>query len=436
MATTFQDIEKSRLRIKPHLTCPHCWHVLHSDQILFISESPDLMGDSKLGDYKQLRFLPLRFNVVGAALDAHGMSCDKLACPRCHLPIPRPLLYMPNFFLSIVGAPASGKSYFLASMVWQLRKTMANNFCMSFTDADAAMNKRIRDYESMQFIGDDDSGIVAIEKTDTQGDIYNMTRIDGQDTLLAQPFVFTISPTPDYPFPKRADQVAQAVCLYDNAGESFLPGADLITQPVTRHLATSDAILFLFDPTQDSRFKKACRLPVDDPQMAGGAQGGGIRKSPVRQETVLNEMISRVRSQTRLPPNVKHKAPLIVVLTKYDAWKQLLEFPKTRNPWNRAKDLPLYVYNVQRVDEYSRMLRKLILDLIPDLVSTAETFSENVTYIAVSATGGPPALEVRDGVSLLGYRSGEIHPFWVEVPFFHAQAKTGKYCIPVVKTQT
>ena len=42
---------------------------------------------------------------------------------------PRPMLEMPPCFLSILGAaPACGKSYFLASMTWRLRKILPSCF--------------------------------------------------------------------------------------------------------------------------------------------------------------------------------------------------------------------------------------------------------------------------------------------------------------------
>ncbi|MDR0336826.1 MAG: hypothetical protein LBI18_07030 [Planctomycetaceae bacterium] len=424
----------SSMKIKPQISCPHCWHEFPTDQILFISESPDLLGDPKLGDADQLRFLPYRFSVDRAAYDAHGVSCHKLACPNCHLQIPHPLLHMPSFFISIAGAPAVGKSYFFASMVWQLRKTMTRDFCMNFTDADPTLNQRIRDYEMRQFMGGYDPEVpVAIEKTDVQGDIYNNTLINGHLTSLAQPFSFTISPLPSYPFPKNANNVTQAICMYDNAGESFLPGADNAAQPVTRHLVTSDVILFLFDPTQDTRFKNACKTIVNDPQM-NPALGGDVRRSKVNQSTVLTEIITRIKTQLYLTTQEKIKTPIIIVLTKFDAWHQLANFPHYKNPWQRAKNYPTSVYDVNYVNEYSQRLRTLLLDLIPDLVGTAEANAEKVTYIAVSATGTAPevGLPDQDGKRPLLYRPASIKPVWVEVPFFHAQTLTGKYCVPVV----
>ncbi|MDR3109048.1 MAG: hypothetical protein LBU65_05085 [Planctomycetaceae bacterium] len=435
--STLDTPDRNRIKIKPQLLCPHCWHEFAADQVLFISESPELLGDSKLGDTASLRFLPFRFDVSGAAIDSHKYPCHKIACPNCHLQIPRSLLHLSNSFISIVGAPASGKSYFLASMIWQLRKTMARGFCMSFADAEPEMNRRIRSDVSKQFDNDDPDKLVYIDKTQVEGDIYNVTNIGGQVISLAQPFIYTMSPMPGHPLQNKPERISRSVCLYDNAGESFLPGADKVTQPVTRHLATSDAILFLFDPTQNLRFKRACKQSVNDPQM-NPELGVDVRKSDVPQEIILTEMITRVRDHLRLSPNEKHKSPLIIVLTKFDAWQQLTNFSHYHNPWEPVQNMAISAYSVKRVEEYSQILRKLLLDLIPDLVSTAETFSENVTYIAVSATGRPPEFGPPDneGKRQLMFRSGEINPVWTEVPFFHAHAQARKYCIPVLLSKS
>ena len=441
------------LKIKPQLLCPHCWQEFPTDQLLFIAESPDLDEDHKLQGARP-RFLPQRFNLTGAALDPHGIPCEKMACPVCHLPIPRPWLHLNSFFLSIAGAPASGKSYFLASMIWQLRKTMAKNFCSNFTDADPKMNRRIFDYEAILFTGADihtgnadPNKLVRIDKTDVAGNIYNDTFVNNVQTRLAQPFIYSTEPMPKHPLLQRANRTRQMICVYDNAGEHFLPDADHITEPLTRHLAKSDALLFIFDPTQDVRFRAACTEPVDDPQMNPAPDGmrieTQIRLRAERQETVLTNILTQIRSLNFLPPQEKIKVPLIVVLSKYDAWKQLCKgkfpagkAPQERNPWKPTTDATTHVYNSDRVERYSQVLRDMLLDLLPNLVSIAEAAVENVTYIAVSATGGPPELGEPDkltGTIPLCYRPVNVKPIWTEVPFLHAQYIANKSTVPIVK---
>src|SRR5690606_28748351 len=102
------------------MVCPHCWHHFDLDQMLAIARHQELTGDPVLGPEAPQRFLPSRFTPQGDAVDARGLSCPDMACPRCHLVIPRSLTTKQGLFLSIIGAPASGKSYLLTTMTWEL----------------------------------------------------------------------------------------------------------------------------------------------------------------------------------------------------------------------------------------------------------------------------------------------------------------------------
>jgi hypothetical protein len=116
-------MSSARVRLCTRITCPHCWHSFPPEEVLWVSQHPELRDDPKLpGELR--RFLPSRFNVAGEALDARQYPRHKLACPNCHLSVPRAFLEMDPFFLSILGSPGSGKSYFLTSMTWQLRQNL------------------------------------------------------------------------------------------------------------------------------------------------------------------------------------------------------------------------------------------------------------------------------------------------------------------------
>ena len=115
---------RPRKATRGDIICPHCWHKFDVEDFLYIARHQDLVGDSVLGPEAQQRFLPSKFTPEGHAIDSAGLSCPDMACPRCHLRIPRAAAEMPPLFASIVGAPASGKSYFLTSMMWELRKQM------------------------------------------------------------------------------------------------------------------------------------------------------------------------------------------------------------------------------------------------------------------------------------------------------------------------
>ncbi len=87
------------------VTCPHCWHRFPPEQILWVSQHTELLGDLVLGPDAASRFLPTRFTVDGNALDSHGMQSQTLACPKCHLIIPRSLVETEPFLFPLLVYP-------------------------------------------------------------------------------------------------------------------------------------------------------------------------------------------------------------------------------------------------------------------------------------------------------------------------------------------
>ncbi|HEX3871895.1 MAG TPA: hypothetical protein VHV77_15730, partial [Pirellulales bacterium] len=311
-------LQRSSLRLQSRVTCPHCWHRFAPYETLWVSQHPDLLGDQRLGKEQQLRFLPTRFTAEGDAIDSRGFPCHSLACPNCHLVVPRAMLEMDPLFFSILGAPASGKSYFLAAMTWQLRKVLPKYFSLALADADPSTNLTLNSYEELLFLNADPDAFTALPKTDLQGDhLYDSVLFGDQVVIYPRPYVFGLRPLEGHPYFAQRDRLSRALCLYDNAGEHFMPGADKLGTPVTRHLGLSKALFFLFDPSQDPDFRRACSGQSGDPQMRDRAR-------TYRQELVLLEAAERVRRHTGLGQTSQHTAPMVVVVTKFDSWRSLL----------------------------------------------------------------------------------------------------------------
>ena len=135
------------LQLLRRTTCPHCWTAFAPEEALWISAHSDLLGDARLGPDQLQRFLPTRFNVDGNAIDAKGLVCHSLGCPRCHLSIPRAVLEMETFFVSILGTPACGKSYYLTALTWELRRILPAHFALSLGEADTVSNRSLSEYE-------------------------------------------------------------------------------------------------------------------------------------------------------------------------------------------------------------------------------------------------------------------------------------------------
>jgi len=416
--------------LRRKITCPHCWEQFSPEDTLWIAEHPDLLDDQRLGAHAAQRFLPTRFNLDGAAIDLRGFPCHRLACPSCHLQVPRPLFEVPAEFMSILGSPACGKSYFLAAMTWRLRSVFPVDFCLAFEDVDPALNQRLRQYEDLQFDNPDQDTLVSIEKTETEGPGYDTVSFGGQHVNYPRPILFSLKPTQQHPNVAGTSQLSRVLALYDNAGESFLPGADTATTPVTRHLALSEALFFLFDPTQEPRFREACRGLTDDPQMLAGTD----RPTPDglgHQELILVEAANRVRRYAGLSQNQKHNRPLIIVVTKFDCWASLLGIDRPDSPWILDPKRKISAMHLGKVNHLSAELRELLLTYRPEIVTVAENFAQEVVYIPVSAMGKSPEQDPETGA--LGMRPRDIQPIWVEVPLLYTLCRWKKGLVPYVR---
>ncbi len=408
----------SGFTIRSSITCPHCWHSFAPEEALWIaSDHPNLFGDPRLGDQQTIRFLPSRFTVDGEAIDPEGQRTSRLACPKCHLEIARPLFHIAPTFFSILGAPASGKSYFLTSMTWKLRQILPSRFCIAMTDTDTAANARLHEYEEQQFLNPNLDSLVSIAKTQLDGDLYDRVNLGNHVVSYPRPFLFSLQPMAKHPNYEMAKQVSRIMCLYDNAGEHFLPGSDSSTAPVTRHLALSRALFFMFDPTQDARFRRACEGKTNDPQMQNRSERLS-RESVTRQDTILLEAIQRVRRHAGLREDEFHQRPLIIVVTKWDSWRTLLPDVEISPPYRVVRGSNVSVLDGKRINDVSDKVGSLLRELTPEIVAAAEGFTKYLTFIPVSATGVAPECDANTGA--FGMRPRDLNPYWVEVPVLYA----------------
>ena len=173
-----------------------------------------------------------------------------------------------NRILVDFRAPASGKSYFLASLTWQLRNILPRHFTFTFADVDPAFNRTINEYEEMLFLSAEADKLVAIRKTELQGEMYTTVMVGNQSITYPRPFVFRLKPTKQHPNFEHAQELGRLLCLYDNAGEHFLPGQDTTSSPVTRHLAQSRRFVVLVRSDPGSAFSQGVyrtivRSPID-----------------------------------------------------------------------------------------------------------------------------------------------------------------------------
>ena len=148
---------------------------------------------------------------------------------------------------------------------------------------------------------------------------------------------------------------------------------------------------------------------------------------------MLLEAAHRIRSVTGLPQNARAPRPLIVIVTKYDAWWSLAKFQPLESNWvvrpHSSGLCGLYVDGLQMI---SQQMREILMEYSPELVAAAEGFSEDVIYVPVSALGHGPE---RDATGALGVRPRDIDPMWAEVPMLYALHRSVPGLVPKITSQ-
>lgn len=420
-----------RTRLLKRVTCVNCWHEFLPEDVLWVSRHESLRGEGRLPqsstgfEEEQKRFLAERFDVDGKAVDARGVACSEMACPRCFLTVPAPSLEIPQLIVSLLGAAGSGKSVFLASMTYRLRQ-LCSQVGLRIQDADLTLNAHLIEDERRMFLSGDADGHRSIkevvEKTQVNEKRWRASFQDGRLARFVPPYTFFVAPSPNHPRAEEEQSLTGLLCLYDNAGEHFRPGAT--ETPMTLHLSKSRGIMFTFDPTVDRRI---CRMLSIRTREGIGAE---------RQDVVLIEAAKRIREHSGLASRAKIAQPLVVVLTKFDVWYRLLEETDTEiRDAALLKQYPNRSIRALSVDELERVsdiCRNLLAENCPEIVAAADSVSDEVYFVPVAAVGFD--VESRDGV--YQYRTSEfaeITPHWVEIPLLTLLSRAAPRLVPSLR---
>jgi len=135
----------------------------------------------------------------------------------------------------------------------------------------------------------------------------------------------------------------------------------------------------------------------------------------------LLEAIQRVRRHAGLREDELHQRPVIIVVTKWDSWKNLLPGISNTPPFHSVPDMASKALDGKRIEEVSQKLGDLLRKFTPEIVAAAEGFAKHLTFIPVSATGHSPEIDPQTGS--FGMRPKNITPYWVEVPMLYALSR-------------
>ena len=379
-------------------TCPICWIRFDVGDLMNIAVHASLRGDPILGEEYMQRFLASRFNDKGQALDPMGVPAPEIACPHCRRKLPQGFTEEPHHIFSIVGAPTSGKSYYLSVLVKQLQSRLFRDFGVSFRDASPSENAVLNDMKRHLF-GAGSPQDAYLAKTDLEGALYERLPRQGRQVMLPKPFVFRVTDTEN-----SADSFSAV--FYDNAGEHFEPGQNSADSPGAQHIAVASGVLFLLDPLFNTEFRHRLK-GISDPQLE--------RKQPDQQDVILSELEARIKEILGLQTNEKISTPIAVMVGKSDAWRHLIEGEPLAEIVEHQDGQK--IINLGKIKSNSDRIRSLLVDVCPAIVSNVESISTEIRYFAVSSLGHAPIkFTDSDGVERIGPDPAQLKPDRVEEP--------------------
>lgn len=390
------------------VTCPLCWLKFDVGDAMSIAVHESLRGDPVLGPDEMLRFLPTSFNDDGVPLDPAGMPAPDVACPHCRKKLPPNYLELDRKIFSIVGAPSSGKSYYLSALIRQLQGSLYKNFGLVLKDLDPSGNMLLTQMKNSLFSAKNPEDAI-LAKTALEGLMYERYPRFGKMVALPKPMTYSVS---------RDGVEGTSLIFYDNAGEHFEPGLDIEESPGAMHVASSSAILFLFDPAANRNFKARIGNHPD-PQLT-------IDGRLDQQDTILSEMEVRIKRILAIEPSKKISTPLAILIGKCDIWRDLLPQPLRETVVGGKLDLAA-------VDHNSKILRDFLISIDPTIPASAESVSDNIRYFAVSALGHSPKMLLEGPCAgKIAPIPEKINPIDVEIPAIWALSQSTKL-IPTVE---
>ncbi len=389
--------------------CPFCWRKFDLCDVMFIAQHSDLVGDDVLIDAGEMRrFVPRRFTPDGNAIDSGGVVCEKRACPVCHQHLSLHYFEMSPLYISLVGSPHSGKSVYLPSMLRILRERCRTEFNISFVDTEVEQNQWISESEHSIFNKGLLPGKTQIEN---DGRHYKEVTINDMPVLLTMPAFYAFKDERTHRS-ERIKKIRRTLVLHDNAGEHYHAGGDNASAPGIRHLLHSEAIMFLFDPTADSGFRRRYINAEDKQFIESDIQDQG--------SILMNAIQLIMRHNHNEKKGDKYDRPLIVMVAKADALGSSFNEILSADPFV-VNDMYEHVLDMRLLLKISYQIRELIREYSPTVVSAVESMADDVIYMPVSALGhSPVAHNESEFVDL-----EKLSPKWVDVPILYILYRLG-----------
>jgi len=367
--------------------CPFCYEYFTLNQVKFriTHESAAPIHDPKLSQYygkptlagpvierKKDRFAPVRDRVVlpRKIKDPNsGLFADEWACPHCHNPLPTYFPDVDSHIISVVGAPASGKTNFITVLLNEIQK---NGFHLGLSrhaqdvgvvDDQKTTNKYNKYYNKLYQKGED------LGKTDTrESDHY--------------PLIYELRSNVS----RAGKKKNLFLVFYDSAGEVFSDMSKMQRQ--ARYLGNSSGIIYLLDSFQIPDVAKGLiSLGVPIPKVAGNFH------------MVLDQIRQVLEKQGKLKLNKPSQLPVAFTFSKMDALMEDHLVPPDFTLREPSYHEQYRVYNPEEVKIVSDEVKSLLIRWDQEaLIESVKSMFAHHAYFSISALGSTPKLGKIDEV--------------------------------------
>ncbi|MGV8108910.1 hypothetical protein [Methanospirillum sp.] len=310
-----------------------------------------------------------------------GKPSTKMVCPLCHNELPLDAGEVEDYFITVIGTKASGKSVFLATIINALQQELGQKLNGSFRALNEETTGRYRrDFYDPLF------------KKNIKIDVTRSVR-----TIKKHPMIYRFNLSEGSVF--EGTKKVINIVFYDTAGEDFERKEgfhsvkDTIQQDY-RYILNSSGIIFILDPLQIQ--------PIRD-QLPPNIERPGSETDP---NDIVDHVIDLIRKEKSIDVRDKINIPVAICFSKLDVLKPIIN----RNSviFNRSPHGPFFDH-----DDFSQVHYEILSYLQKWMGSGFQNKIEhefvNSGFFGFSALGSTPSKN--------GTLSNPIHSHRIEDPF-------------------
>ena len=375
------------------ITCPFCFCAFSPPELRFRCMHPDCPGRSPDPEYATARGYGV--TIMGRVLVPakrrlgtrfpHEVGCDLCKqishtplCPNCHFELSHDIGQIDQRIIAIIGARATGKSHYIASLVNRLQRETGQSFAFSVRMlGDNTQERWERDFYTPLFI----------DKR-----VLQPTQPAAIDSRVKAPLIFRIA------FAGAGYKRVLNISFFDSAGEDMTSLTTMSVQ--NRYICHADGIIFLLDPLQIPIVRH--RLTTFNQLNTANLPIADSKASP---ENIVGRLRDLFERENKLRATQKVKIPLAFTLSKIDTLRPLLE---PGSPLLLPGDHRGGYLDLDDVQSVSTEIANYMADWInPSFCNIINTGFASYNYFGVSSLGEQPD---NDHLS-------RVSPLRVEDPF-------------------